>query len=173
MRGEASGQQRWGPRHMLSEQQETRAPLILEAQEQLRELGYKPGPLDGVLGPRTAQALRNYQRDYRLPVTGTLNVQTRRELLGAERANVPENWRQTPTSMGRLMNEGEIQVAEQHLAQFGFDPGPVDGVFTGQTETALRAFQERRGLPVTGIFDDATRQALLKGTGEGGTSSGR
>jgi peptidoglycan hydrolase-like protein with peptidoglycan-binding domain len=157
---------------MLSEQQEIRAPVVLQAQEQLRELGYNPGPLDGILGSPTAQALRRYQRDYELPVTGTLNGQTRRELLGAERANATEDWRQTPTSIGRLMSEGEIQVAEQHLAQFGFNPGPVDGVFTGQTEAALRAFQERRGLPVTGIFDDATRGALLKGAGEGGTSSG-
>jgi peptidoglycan hydrolase-like protein with peptidoglycan-binding domain len=75
--------------------------------------------------------------------------------------------------MGRLMTEGEIQLAEQKLKDFGFDPGPVDGVFTAQTEAALRAFQERRGIPVSGILDDPTRRVLLRGLdGPGGTASG-
>lgn len=170
--GTQEQQERWGPHRTLTEQGEIRAPLVLQAQEQLRELGYNPGPLDGILGPRTARALRNYQRDYGLPVTGTLNVQTRRELLGTERTSVPENWRQTPPATGRLLTEGEIQVAEQNLVELGFDPGPVDGIFTAQTEAAVRAFQERRGLPVTGILDSATRQRLLRGMGPTATTPG-
>ncbi|HXH14284.1 MAG TPA: peptidoglycan-binding domain-containing protein [Alphaproteobacteria bacterium] len=146
--------------------------MVLQAQDELRELDYDPGPLDGILGPRTARTLRNYQRDYGLPVTGTLNAQTRRELLGAERTAVPEDWRQTPTATGRLLTEGEIQVAEQNLAELGFDPGLVDGIFTAQTEAAVRAFQERRGLPVTGILDSTTQQRLLRGIGPSGTTPG-
>jgi chitosanase len=36
----------------------------------------------------------------------------------------------------------------------------VDGDFGSRTEAALRRYQEERGLPVTGIGDDATRAAL-------------
>ena len=160
---------------------QTRAPLgrqgadydmVRRAQEELRQLGYDPGPIDGISGPQTQQALRTYQRDYNLPVTGRLNAQTKQKLLGDEHTSLPENWRETPTSTGRLMNEGEIQVAEEHLKEFGFDPGPADGVFTAQTEAALRAFQKRRGLVVSGILDNPTRRELLKGTGSGGTASG-
>jgi peptidoglycan hydrolase-like protein with peptidoglycan-binding domain len=145
---------------------------VSRAQEELRELGYNPGPIDGIMGPRTWQALRQYQRDYNLPATGTLNAATQQRLLGDERASLPENWRETPPTTGRLMTEGEIQVAEQKLRDFGFDPGPVDGVFTAQTEAALRAFQERRGIPVSGILDDATRRVLVRGLEPGGTASG-
>jgi hypothetical protein len=28
--------------------------------------------------------------------------------------------------LGRLLSEGMLQVAEQNLKEFGFDPGPVD-----------------------------------------------
>jgi hypothetical protein len=132
-------QERSGPRRTLSEREEVTAPLVLRAQEELRDLGYNPGPLDGILGPGTRQALRDYQRDYNLPVTGTLNAQTRQKLLGDERASAPESRRQPLTSIGRQMTEGEIQVAEQNLKELGFDPGPVDGVFTAETEAALRA----------------------------------
>ena len=168
----------------MPEQEQRRIPTTLprqdstynrisRAQEELRELGYDPGPVDGIMGSRTRQALRQYQRDYNLPATGRLDTATQQRLLGDERASLPEDWRETPPTMGRLMTEGEIQLAEQKLKDFGFDPGPVDGVFTAQTEAALRAFQERRGIPVSGILDDPTRRVLLRGLdGPGGTASG-
>jgi peptidoglycan hydrolase-like protein with peptidoglycan-binding domain len=66
-------------------------------------------------------------------------------------------------AMDRLMTRGDIQVAEAHLREFGFDPGPVDGTFTAQTRAAVRAFQARYGLPVSGLLDRATRLELIPG----------
>jgi Putative peptidoglycan binding domain len=62
-----------------------------------------------------------------------------------------------------LLNTGDIQVAQEHLRAFGFDPGPVVGVFTPETQAAVRAYQARYGLPVSGLLDRATRRALLPG----------
>lgn len=36
----------------------------------------------------------------------------------------------------------------------------ADGDFGGETEVALRAYQAEAGLPVTGVYDEATRKAL-------------
>jgi peptidoglycan hydrolase-like protein with peptidoglycan-binding domain len=66
-------------------------------------------------------------------------------------------------AMDRILTAGEIQVAEGHLQAFGFDPGPVDGLFTGQTQAAVRAFQARYGLRVSGRLDRETRFELLPG----------
>jgi peptidoglycan hydrolase-like protein with peptidoglycan-binding domain len=63
----------------------------------------------------------------------------------------------------RLLTPGEIQIAEAHLQDFGYDPGPVDGIFTAQTQTAVRAFQARYGLPISGLLDRATRMELVPG----------
>jgi peptidoglycan hydrolase-like protein with peptidoglycan-binding domain len=49
------------------------------------------------------------------------------------------------------------------LREFGFDPGPVKGVFTAETQAAVRAYQARYGLPVSGLLDHATRRGLLPG----------
>ena len=49
-------------------------------------------------------------------------------------------------TVDRLLNRGDIQVAESAFADFGFDPGPVDGIYTAQTQAAVRAFQARYGL---------------------------
>ena len=66
-------------------------------------------------------------------------------------------------ALDRLLTQGEIHVAEGHLLDFGFDPGPVDGIFTAQTQAAVRAFQARYGIPVSGLLDHATRLELLPG----------
>jgi peptidoglycan hydrolase-like protein with peptidoglycan-binding domain len=63
----------------------------------------------------------------------------------------------------RLLTAGDIQIAEAHLQAFGFDPGPVDGLLTAQTQAAVRAFQARYGLPGSGLLDRATRAELPLG----------
>jgi len=45
----------------------------------------------------------------------------------------------------------------------GFDPGPIDGIFTAETQAAVRAFQARYGLPVSGLLDYSTREELQLG----------
>jgi peptidoglycan hydrolase-like protein with peptidoglycan-binding domain len=68
-----------------------------------------------------------------------------------------------PPSPDRLLTPGDVQVAEAHLHDFGFDPGPVDGIFTAQTQAAVRAFQRRYGLPASGLLDRSTRLELIPG----------
>ena len=54
--------------------------LILRAQEHLKTLGYKPGPVDGILGAKSRQALRKYQAAKELPVTGDLDDATKKAM---------------------------------------------------------------------------------------------
>lgn len=60
-----------------------------------------------------------------------------------------------------VVAQPEVQRAEERLKAAGFDPGPVDGVFTPQTETALREYQQTHGLQATGSLNRATEQLLL------------
>jgi lipoprotein-anchoring transpeptidase ErfK/SrfK len=50
-----------------------------------------------------------------------------------------------------------LQVA---LARRGVSSGSFDGVMGGQTRAAIRAYQQKQGLPRTGIADDETRAQL-------------
>jgi hypothetical protein len=43
---------------------------VLRVQQLLSELGYNPGPLDGIPGPRTRAAIESFQQSLGLPVTG-------------------------------------------------------------------------------------------------------
>lgn len=53
------------------------------AQGRLLNLGYDVGKPDGILGPRTAAALRRFQKDRGLPVTGDLDRATENALITA------------------------------------------------------------------------------------------
>ena len=54
---------------------------IHRIQEKLNQLGYNPGPIDGIWGPKTQQAIKKFQQDNRLPVTGKLDDDSRRQLM--------------------------------------------------------------------------------------------
>ena len=60
-----------------------------ELQDRLAGLGYKPGPVDGVAGPRTIDAVKSFQADNRLPATGNLDADTIRKLRTAKPAVLP------------------------------------------------------------------------------------
>jgi peptidoglycan hydrolase-like protein with peptidoglycan-binding domain len=49
--------------------------MVAATQANLARLGYRPGPVDGRMGEKTSAAIRQYQQDNGLPVSGELNGQ--------------------------------------------------------------------------------------------------
>ena len=58
---------------------------IAEMQAALLALGYKPGLADGVMGKRTVQALKRFQKDSALPATGRLDAASAARLRTSKR----------------------------------------------------------------------------------------
>ena len=56
---------------------------IANLQLALRWLGYDPGPADGILGARTRAAIRAFQTDAGLPVTGQISERLESAVLAA------------------------------------------------------------------------------------------
>lgn len=54
----------------------------------------------------------------------------------------------------------EVTLLQARLERLGFRPGPIDGVYGGQTVSAVLALQKHEGLPRTGELDADTRAAL-------------
>jgi peptidoglycan hydrolase-like protein with peptidoglycan-binding domain len=53
---------------------------VRQAQQALKNQGQDPGPIDGILGPQTRQALRGFQKANGLEQTGTLDAETKQKL---------------------------------------------------------------------------------------------
>jgi peptidoglycan hydrolase-like protein with peptidoglycan-binding domain len=65
--------------------------VVRDAQIALRNAGYEPGRIDGVMGPKTQAAIREFQTSRGLPQTGTLDTTTQQQLFAAR---TPESsWR--------------------------------------------------------------------------------
>lgn len=65
-----------------------------------------------------------------------------------------------PLKIGHLDPHDEITGIQSRLKNLGFNPGPVDGILGDRTRRALRAFQAKNQLRVTGEADDATKAKL-------------
>ena len=56
---------------------------VRSAQQALQERGFKPGPIDGIMGPRTTAAVRDFQTKENLTVTGQLDAETNAKLMAS------------------------------------------------------------------------------------------
>jgi peptidoglycan hydrolase-like protein with peptidoglycan-binding domain len=70
-------------------QQAMNQEQVRQAQERLKEAGFDPGPIDGVFGERTKEALREYQKAHALPQTGRLDESTRQRLMAQQMRQPP------------------------------------------------------------------------------------
>jgi soluble lytic murein transglycosylase-like protein len=120
----------------------------------LRAHGLYAGPIDGVAGPKTAQAIKAFQREAGLTVDGIAGPQTRKALGPLGR----------PLLGARLLKRGrvgwDVSVLQFLLVRKGCSVGGIDGRFGPGTDRALRRFQQQSGLAVDGIAGEATFRAL-------------
>ena len=73
---------------------------IKKVQETLRDKGYDPGPIDGVMGSKTRAALSQYQKAENLPVTGHVDAETAGKL-GVEKESEGGNFKTAGKDVGR------------------------------------------------------------------------
>jgi peptidoglycan hydrolase-like protein with peptidoglycan-binding domain len=56
----------------------------------------------------------------------------------------------------QLLTKDNLKLVQERLKAEGVYAGPVDGEPNTQTAAALRQYQQKQGLPVSGIADEAT-----------------
>jgi len=163
---------------------------VRETQTALKKQGFDPGPIDGIMGPMTMTALRNYQSHNKLEATGTLTKETENSLLGgatasrekpgvqrtkpSEGTTHPDKSKDmsqhpgtttTPESLGlreksSVSSIEDVRHIQQSLSDLGYNPGDANGMMNSQTQQAVREFQWFNNLPVTGVIDDQTKMAI-------------
>ena len=88
---------------------------LAAVQQELADLGLDPGPIDGLIGPRTRAALFAFQAEKGLPGTGKLDTATLRSLLGVDRLAAPAGGRTRPpnTVMGPPLDPVPLTPVER------------------------------------------------------------
>ena len=102
-----------------------------KVQETLRDKGYYTGPVDGMMGPQTRAAIRQYQQAENLPVTGRLDGDTAGKLgvgpetVGGEFKASGEAVGTGGKGVGHEMKEGKPIAAGKDLGK-GLGKGGKD-----------------------------------------------
>ena len=143
----------------------TPSASVKSLQEELAQLNYYEGPIDGIMGPQTVQAIQDLQRQAGLPQTGVMNSATEAALHnylihGNSQMNpAPDpssNVKPTPTPA----YSATVATLQRQLAQLNYYEGPVNGMAGAQTTQAITYLQRDAGLPQTGQMNAATQAAL-------------
>ncbi len=144
---------------------------IRRIQHSLMQGGYAVDAADGVWGPRTIAALREFQKVKGMQPTGRADAQTLAALGVSEAAGQSERTRQQEISAGDKvapvrartpadLDRATILAVQRALDKQGLQVGPADGVWGEQTVSAIGNFQRARGMPASGQLDAHTLAAL-------------
>jgi peptidoglycan hydrolase-like protein with peptidoglycan-binding domain len=129
--------------------------MITEAQTELRRRGYAISAITGIANAETVAAVREYQADARLPVTGTIDDQLLGQL-GTAKADSGAIYR------------AQVKQVQAALNAAGYAAGPPDGALGPKSRAAISRYQSDNNLSATGEID-TTLLASLGVVGEGQT----
>jgi N-acetylmuramoyl-L-alanine amidase len=138
----------------------SRDPAVAQVRRWLVELGLLHADADEAAAAYTRavdKAIRAFQQERGLDITGRVDPETYRELEGAR-------WRLGGRALHHHVSHpytgDDVLTLQVRLAELGFDVGRPDGHFGSRTETALRDFQRNYGLSPDGTVGPNTIRAL-------------
>lgn len=140
--------------------------LIQNIQRELSVRGYYNGAVDGVPGPRTEQAIRDFQKG-----KNQNTLEPSDELLNRIR-QIPVKGEIKGDITGSINApvEGErkslrILSLQRALARLGYGPVRMSGTFSPDTKEAIERFEKDWMMPVTGLMSENlfTKLAAVNG----------
>jgi len=125
---------------------------VKELQQELKSIGYDPGGIDGIFGPKTKTAVIAFQTAMGVSTDGIVGPITS----GALKEVVAK-----PTIKNGSKGYAVRQI-QTLLKKRGYDPKGVDGIFGNNTEGAVKKFQTASKITADGIVGPKTWGAICK-----------
>jgi peptidoglycan hydrolase-like protein with peptidoglycan-binding domain len=142
----------------------TQGPKVRELQQRLFQLAWLPETTTGVYDAATAAAVKGFQGKHGLRRTGVLDERTWARLQGMTSRPTHDamyNVLHPGTALLRAGDSGHrVRELQARLRQIAWYFGDVNGDYDEQTVTAVRGFQAKRAIPVTGDIDQRTMDRL-------------
>ncbi|MGG1572285.1 peptidoglycan-binding protein [Fictibacillus sp. NRS-1165] len=137
-------------------------------QRKLKELKYFKYPkITGYYGRVTADAVKAYQREKKITVSGIADDRTQLLLFKTSstapaKGPMPVSAKPKPASGALRLNSvgSEVYELQSNLKDLGFYSYSLDRIFGKRTEAGVKSFQKAYKLPVTGAADSKTLAKL-------------
>ncbi len=152
----------------------TPAEIMADIQRELARRGFYDGPIDGVHGPKTDSAIRDFEQAAGLKP----NLQVNEALLQmvvkssieaprtATASAAPAGAAARKDAIGDMLSSSHRVLALQRaLAQYGYGQIKPTGIVDAETRAAIEKFERERKLPVTGEPSDRVARELAGLTG--------
>ena len=148
----------------------THSSIVRDVQSALAAIGFYGGKIDGIYGRETSEAIIAYQDSAGILPDGEASFGLLSNLKSA--LAVSKSKKSTKTNSSKVaaaapvpeVSNGTATIAkvQKGLSEFGYDEVSVDGVMGSQTRHAIRKFQARFDLDVTGEPDINTLEKLVQ-----------
>ncbi len=147
---------------------------VAQVQIALTLKGYDPGTIDGVYGPYTQRAVKEFQKASGLVVDGIVGEKTAAALFGdwvTDSSGFPvypvADNQLSSFELGRdlklatpYMSGEDVRDVQDALALNNFSPGESDGVYGPKTQSAVIGFQKKKNLVPDGVVGQYTATLL-------------
>ncbi len=137
---------------------------IRELQHRLLQLDWYSGPITGEYDATTSAAVDGFQAKRGLPVLGFVDQATWDVLVSMTRQPTHEEMHNILVPGPALLKEGDsgdqVKDLQARLKQIQWYDKLIDGTYGAETVEAVRGFQTKREIPVTGEVDQRTLDRL-------------
>jgi peptidoglycan hydrolase-like protein with peptidoglycan-binding domain len=153
----------------------TPGEIILDIQRELARRGYYDGTIDGLYGPRTDAAIRDFehasgQKPSTQPNEALLQTIVRSPSKAAKGVTGTTSVPRTTEARNDSMIEpaaasARVIAVQRALAEFGYGQIKPSGTVDTDTQRAIERFERERKLPLTGQVSDRVVRELAAATG--------
>ena len=141
-------------------------PVVEAVQRELFSAGYYKGPVDGVNGRKTRQAVSAYQQAMGLEPDGKPSPELVEHIRFTREVSEASLFTGTVAAAPDAEQRAAIRRVQTGLAELAYSPGAINGELTAETRDAILAFQRDRNLPQTGEVSEDLIAELSKMSGQ-------
>jgi peptidoglycan hydrolase-like protein with peptidoglycan-binding domain len=148
-----------------------RGDIVADIQRELAKRNFYDGAADGISGPKTDTAIRDFLQATGLRVSAEPTEELLRALVHSP-IRAPSTRGGTPAPrvdpIAELIapSSKRVLAVQRALAEAGYAQIRATGVFGPETQAAIEKFERERKLPITGQISDRLIRELAALTGE-------
>jgi peptidoglycan hydrolase-like protein with peptidoglycan-binding domain len=142
-----------------------RSDIVAEIQRELVKHGFYDGAADGVYGPRTDAAIRDFEQAAGLRPSAEPNDMLLASIARSAIKSQPVAIQRNDPIAALLAPSGRVVAVQRALTDFGYGPVKPTGIYDTETRGAIERFEKARRRPVTGQISDLLVRDLAALTG--------
>lgn len=129
-------------------------------QHKLNTLSYFDDQIDGEFDILTEHALKKFQKDHGIAVSGQANKKTLHVIIKSEREKFLDQLEDVSTSITPGMKSNDVKIVQEALHYFGYYKGEIDSIYGPLTAKAIKIAEEKHDLDLTKEVTETHLQTL-------------